>query len=159
MAESGRGGFEELGETLGGAAGRMAGRAAEAAMDVAGTLFGGWWSSDDARRAGSSFGPEQDRGARTHYESRAGEAGSGYDEVRPLYQLGHVAAHNPDYAGRSFREVEPQLERAWREDQATRYGEWPRVRDYVGHGYETRARGGGTSAGADIRASSRDPLG
>lgn len=186
MAESEKGGFEQLGEQLGETAGRMAGRATDAAMNVAGTIFGnamealgGWWSSDQARQAGSSFGPDQDRQARVHFEGRAGEAGSGgtgatagYDDVRPLYQFGHVAAHNPDYAGRSFREVEPQLEAAWREDQTTRYGDWPRVRDYVGQGYEQRsetlrqtreagmrAQGGGTSAEADIRISSQDPLG
>ena len=146
MADSGKGGFEELGETLGETAGRMAGRATDAAMNVAGAIFGNavealgdWFASDEARRAGSSFGADQDRQARAHFSTTRDESASSYDEVRPLYQLGHVAAHNPDYAGRSFREVEPQLERAWHEDQTTRYGDWPRVRGYVGHGFETRA--------------------
>jgi hypothetical protein len=183
MSKGERGGFEQLGEqigeTLGETAGRMAGRATDAAMNVAGTLFGSaleslgdWWTTDQAKDAGRSFGDDQDRQARVHFEAKAEGGASGYDDARPLYQFGHVAAHNPDYAGRSFRDVEPQLERAWREEQTTRYGDWPRVREYVGHGFEQRAetlrqtreagmraQGGGSSAEADIRVSSRDPLG
>ena len=161
MAESGKGGFErmgeQLGETIGETAGRMAGRATDAAMDVAATVFGSamdalgdWWKSAEAQQAGRSFGAEHDTQAREHFQSRG--AAKSYDEVRPLYQFGHVAAHNPDYAGRSFRDVEPQLERAWREEQTTRYGDWPRVRDYVSHGYEQRA--GSSESGV----STRDPL-
>jgi hypothetical protein len=178
MEDRNRGGFEKLGESLGEAAGRMAGRATDAAMSVAGSIFGAavdvlgdWWGTDEARRAAGSFGPEQEQGARAHFEASAGGPGRSYDESRTLYQFGHVAAHNPDYAGRSFRDVEPQLERAWREDQTGRFGAWTEVRGPIGHGYEQRAaslhetreagmraQGGGTSAEADIRRSSRDPL-
>lgn len=175
MAEN-RGPFEQIGETVGEAAGKMAGRATDMGMNVASTLFGNamealgdWWQGPEAARASASFGAEHETRAREHHAGRGGERG--YDEVRPLYQLGHVAAHNPDYAGRSFRDVEPQLERAWREDQTTRYGDWPRVREYVSHGFEQRAdtlretreagmraQGGGLADASDIDSASRDPM-
>jgi hypothetical protein len=181
MAEN-KGPFEQLGETLGETAGRVAGRATDMTMNVAGSIFGNamdalgdWWRSADAQRAGGTFGEQEDTRARVHFEASAGSGGGkaegSYDEVRPLYQLGHVAAHNPEYEGRSFRDVEPTLERAWRDDTASRYGDWGRVRGYVGHGYEERARrlresreagmraqGGGSSDEREIRREGGDGL-
>jgi hypothetical protein len=175
MADEKRGPFEQLGESVGEAAGRVAGRMTDLGMDVAGSLFGNavaalgdWWGSPEARDAERSFG-EREPDARRHHETSG--ADRPYDEVRPLYRLGHVAAHNPDYAGRSFRDVEPQLERAWNESEAKRQGDWTRVRPYVGHGFESRAetlrqtreaglraQGGGTSDPGSIRRSAGDPL-
>ncbi|HEX7241345.1 MAG TPA: hypothetical protein VF263_13805 [Longimicrobiaceae bacterium] len=148
--DKGKGTFEQIGETMGGIAGRAAGQATDAAMGiaagVAGTLFGTaasalgqWWSTPAAAEAGRSFGEEHDRRSREHFESTARGAGGGarsYESARPLYQFGHVARRNPGWQGRSFREVEPELERAWTEDQSTRYGSWTEVRSYVGYGYD-----------------------
>jgi hypothetical protein len=176
MRENEKGAFEKIGETVGGLAGRAAGRATDMTMDVVGSIFGGaaevlgdWWSTPSAREAGRSFGEEQERAARQHFDQSAPRADRAYDTARPLYQFGHVAAHQPDYQGRSFREVEPDLERAWGEAQRSRYGDWPEVRDYVGRGFDLRAevtretreagiraQGGGSADEGEIRIEARD---
>lgn len=157
------GGFEKVGEALGEMAGKTMGRAADMAADMAGSMLGpavqalgGWWTQPEANRAASSFDEDRDRTCRTHFEAtaRGTAAGAGdgarvdatadtrsgtvrdYDSARPLYQFGHMAGQNPDYQGRSFRDVEPDLERAWEGEASTRYGSWPEVRGYVGFGFE-----------------------
>ncbi|HEX2095244.1 MAG TPA: hypothetical protein VHG28_22800 [Longimicrobiaceae bacterium] len=144
QSDNDKGTFEQLGESIGGLAGRMAGQATDMTMNVVGSIFGAavdtlgqWWSSPAAEQAGRSFGEEQDRSCRQHFDRTTGSTGTrSYDSIRPLYQFGHVARQNPDYRGRGFREVEPELERAWTEAQTTRYGPWPEVRSYVGFGYD-----------------------
>lgn len=147
MAQERREGpFEQIGETVGGFVGRTAGRANDAALNAIGSLLGTamnqlgeWWSSAEAERATSSFGEAEDRACKQHYESRAAEAD--YSSARHYYQFGHVARHNPSYQGKSFREVEPELERAWAEAGRERFGEWPTVRERVEFGYTHRSAG------------------
>jgi hypothetical protein len=81
----------------------------------------------------------------------ATRAARGYDDVRPAYQLGHLAGINPDYHGRSFDEVEPDLRRGWSDDVSSRHGAWDDVRDYARHAYERgRSRAGtGRDTGRD----------
>lgn len=146
-------------ERLGESAGAMMGRAAEAGVDVtsrivrsAADMLGGWWSSEAPRRAASEWSDDVERRCRTHYESEsssrqttgpAGESsgsdprreGSGFDRARPGYRFGHVAGRNPDYRGRDFGEVEPELKRVW-ERGDERAGSWPEVRGYVDFGYQ-----------------------
>ena len=64
--------------------------------------------------------------------------------MRPLYQFGHLAGSNPDYQGRSFEEVETDLQRTWTPEYTTAFGEWNDVRDYINTGYSTsrHSRGG-----------------
>lgn len=139
-----KGPFEQFGETMGGLAGKAAGRATDMAMNVMGSMMdtaagmlGGWWSGPDAGRAAQSFGEEHDRTCREHFTSRAGSGAraADYESARPLYQFGHVAGQNPDYQGRSFREIEPDLERAWSGGPAEHHGSWTEVREYVEYGY------------------------
>lgn len=144
--EKKEGPFEQIGEAVGGMVGRAAGRANDAAMNAVGSLVGSvmerlgeWWTSADAERASSTFGDAEDRACREHFRSRA--AGSDYDSARTHYHFGHVARHNPGYRGKSFREVEPELERAWAEAGRERFGEWPSVRDRVEFGYTYRTAG------------------
>jgi uncharacterized protein (TIGR02271 family) len=56
--------------------------------------------------------------------------------VRPAYQVGHVAAHNPDYEGRSFEDVEPHLRAGWTDDVAAQSGDWNDVRGYARDAFE-----------------------
>jgi hypothetical protein len=176
MTDREKGPFEKIGETVGGIAGQAAGRATDAAADVAGAIFGTavealgeWWSSPSAAEAGRSFDERHDRGAREHFHQTPGTAAESYDTARPLYQFGHVAAHHPGYQGRSFREVEPELERAWGGAQREKFGDWPRVRPYVSRGFDQRvevmretreagmrAQGGGSAEEHEIRVSSSD---
>lgn len=144
-----QGTFESVGEAVGGLAGKAAGRATDMAMDVASSLIGaagealgGWWSGADPSRVAQSFTGETDRNCREHYRGRRAGASDDYESARPLYQFGYVARHNPEFRNRSFREVEPELERAWKGEPTSRYGSWSEVRDYVGYGYGDSASTG-----------------
>lgn len=156
---------EAAGKAMGRAA-DMAANMAGSMLGPAMQALGGWWTQPEANRAASSFDEEKERACRTHFDSTMsarGSAGGGgasmsggasadvsgtggtgrstgtvrdYDSARPLYQFGHMAGQNPDYQGRSFRDVEPDLERAWQGDPSSRHGSWPEVRGYVGFGFE-----------------------
>ncbi|HET8656451.1 MAG TPA: hypothetical protein VFL93_13100 [Longimicrobiaceae bacterium] len=131
--------------------------------------MGGWWSRASRQQDSSSgFGERQDRECRRHFEATLqGEAtdeggfraggemrtgsrstsedprgggGRDYEDVRPMYQLGDVAAQNPDYQDRSFEEIEPELRGGWGEEQSSRYGAWPDVRGFVEFGYSQHAK-------------------
>ncbi len=77
----------------------------------------------------------------------AGAMGGGrsYEDVRPAYQIGHLAGRNPDYQGRSFEDVEADLRRGWTPEVSARYGRWDEVRDYARSAYD-RSRAGGAAA-------------
>ena len=147
QGSSDKGNFERVGEGVG----SVAGKAADTAVDLmssmlrtAATTFGGWWERSTPDEAARSFGAEQDRTCRTHFENlhRTADAGSSYETVRPLYQFGHLAGSNPDYQGRSFDEVENELQQAWSADNSNRYGDWSKVRAYVNQGFSSHSRGG-----------------
>lgn len=130
-------------ERAGGALGGMAGMAGDTAVSLVGSMIGtvartvgGWWSERSPNDAVDTFGAEQDRACRTHFENTRRRDAS-YDSVRPLYQFGHLAGQNPDYQGRSFEEVENDLQSAWTGEQAVTYGDWQMVRDYVNTGFAT----------------------
>jgi len=158
-----------VGETAGGVSGGLAGAAIGSIGGPIGTLIGGlagviggWWAGRSIAEAAKDYGDEDDRYYRTHYEtSRAGDRQ--YDDVRPAYQLGHLASRNPDYRGRSFDEVETDLRRGWSDDIGTRYGDWASVRGYAQEGYARGSTLSATSAGAvdtSVRTSDRlDDLG
>jgi hypothetical protein len=148
-----RGRLEKLGRSVGGLTGKAAdtaagwtGKAASAAADATGSLvnsvgrrIGGWWldrGADEADRFDTDR--ERDRDCRQHFEQQTEQAASAqsYETARPLYGLGHVAAHNPEYRGRDFRDVEKEISAAWGDEQSRRYGDWSDVRSFVGGGFE-----------------------
>ena len=156
-----KGNFQKIGEGLGG----LMGQAADTAFGMFGTMMnnmGGWWAAN-ARPQGSggfsaSFDSSQDSECRRHFTAQGGGSGSmkSYEEARPLYELGHLAGQNPDYQGRSFDQVEMDLQRNWGDEQQRRYGEWPRVRGFVQFGYDGRGRSGagsGSAGGSGFQAS------
>jgi hypothetical protein len=97
---------------------------------IAGALGGGW--AGLAAAAPTHFTPEHDREYRTHYESDPERlADRPYDAIRPAYQLGHLAARNPDYARRDFDAVEADLQRGWSDDVRARHGDWQAARRYA----------------------------
>ena len=113
---------------------------------LAGTV-GGWWAGKGVADAVTRTTDDDDAFYRQHYETKAGTSASRtYDDVRPAYHLGHLAAHNPDYQGRTFEEVEPELQRGWSNDLRTRHGDWSEVRGYASDAY-VRGRSGQTSGG------------
>ena len=152
---------DRVGEATGGVAGAATGAAIGSLGGPIGTIFGGiagavggWWTGRAVSEAASSFSDEDDQYYRTHFEStRAGSLGGSerkknvvdvrsdrddlsYDRVRPAYQLGSLASRNPEYRGRSFDEVEGDLQRGWASSEASReYGDWSNVRDYARDAY------------------------
>jgi len=159
-----------VGEAAGGVSGGLAGAAIGSIGGPVGTLIGGlagviggWWAGRSIAEAAKDYGDVDDRHYRTHYE-RAHTGSQSFDEVRPAYQLGHLASRNPDYRGRDFDTVESDLRRGWSDEIGARHGDWSSVRDYAREGY-TRGTStlAATSAGAvdsAVRTSDRlDNLG
>jgi hypothetical protein len=71
-------------------------------------------------------------------------ADRGFESARVAYQFGHIAAHNPEFAGARFADIEPELRRRWPNELRAHAGEWDAVRTYVedAYGY-ARSRGAG----------------
>ena len=145
-----------VGEAAGGISGGLAGAAIGSLGGPVGTLvgglagvIGGWWAGRSIAEAAKDYGDEDDRYYRSHYESGSRLGDRNYDDVRPAYQLGHLASRNPDYSGRDFDTVESDLRRGWSEDIGARHGNWDVVRGYAREGY-TRGGSmlGATSAGS-----------
>ena len=149
---------EYVGETAGGISGGLAGAAIGSVGGPIGTLvgglagvIGGWWAGRSIAEAARDYSDVDDRHYRTHYETSTRASKRSFDDVRPVYQLGHIASRNPDYHGRDFDTVEPELRRGWSDDVGARHGDWTSVRDYAREGY-TR----GTSTLAATSAGSVD---
>jgi hypothetical protein len=134
---------DEVGEAAGGITGVVTGAAIGSMAGPIGTIIGGiagaiggWWAGRTVADAVSAYtGPDEDF-YRSHYEaSDTRLADRRYEDVRPAYQLGHVAGQNPDYAGRPFEAVEPDLRRGWDSDATTTYGAWEQIRGYARDAY------------------------
>ncbi|HEX6053212.1 MAG TPA: hypothetical protein VFZ21_28285 [Gemmatimonadaceae bacterium] len=156
-----------VGEAAGGISGGLAGAAIGSIGGPIGTLIGGlagvvggWWAGRSIAEAAKDYGDEDDSYYRTHYETGDSRlADRSYDDVRPAYQLGHLASRNPDYRGRSFDEVETDLRRGWSDDIGTRHGDWASVRGYAREAYSRGSTLGATSAGAvDTSVRTNDQL-
>ena len=95
---------------------------------------------------------------RSHHETATrGLADAAYDRARPAYHLGHVAALNPDWRGRRFEEIEPELRRGWTDDVRARHGEWTSASGFARAAYErTLTR---TNAGPGTATTAHTPAG
>jgi hypothetical protein len=67
-----------------------------------------------------------------------------YDRARTVYVVGYAAARNPEYAGRSFDDVEPHLRSGFSGSRAASYDS---LRDFARRGYERGTSRGGGSTG------------
>lgn len=127
----------------GGVAGAAAGAAIGSLAGPIGTIIGGlagavggWWSGRAISEAATSYTADDD----AYYENRYGSTqrafgtstAESYESARPAYQLGHLAGVNPDYHGRNFEEVEPQLSSAY---SSSGRNDWNDVRDYARDAY------------------------
>jgi hypothetical protein len=144
---------DHVGEAAGGISGVLAGAAIGSAGGPIGTIIGGiagavggWWSGRAVSEAATRLTHDDDKYYRGHYEGSPSRlADRNYDDVRPAYHLGHIAANNPDYKDRDFDAVESDLRRGW----DTKHGEWDSMRGYARHGFEYgRGRSGATNASA-----------
>ena len=136
---------DHIGEAAGGISGVLTGAAIGSAGGPIGTIIGGiagaiggWWSGRAISEAATRFTHSDDDFYRSHYETSSSRlADRKYEDVRPAYQLGHLAGHNPDYANREWDAVEPDLQRGWTDDGTRKYDD---LRPYVRHGYERTSR-------------------
>ncbi|MDO8502659.1 MAG: hypothetical protein Q7S20_12530 [Gemmatimonadaceae bacterium] len=137
---------EEVGHAVGGVSGVVMGAAVGSAGGPIGTIIGGiagavggWWAGRTVAEAASKFNDHVDNNYRQTYESRPDRlADRTYEDVRPAYQLGHLASENPDYNGKSFETIESDLQRGWGNDLRARHGDWAAVRPYAEEAYTSR---------------------
>lgn len=110
---------------------------------IAGALGGGWAAL--AAAAPTHYDDSHDREYRARYETGPERlADRSYDSVRPAYQLGHLAARNPDYARRDFDSIEADLQRGWGENIRAKHGDWSVARRYAREAFDReRARNQG----------------
>jgi hypothetical protein len=128
------GGF--LGASTGMALGAMGGPVGLVLGGIAGAV-GGWWAG---RGIADAITSDDDVAFRRDFESAPVRlADRTYEHVRPAYVAGHLAGRNPDYAGRSFDDVESDLRTGWNADVTRDCGEWPSVRRYARTAFD-RAR-------------------
>jgi hypothetical protein len=128
------GGF--LGAVSGMSVGALAGPVGLALGGLAGAL-GGWWAG---RGIADAITAEDETALRKDYADSPNHlADRSYAEVRAAYVAGHLAGRNPEYAGRSFEAVEPELERGWSDEVVGQCGEWRAVRCFAQAAFE-RAR-------------------
>jgi hypothetical protein len=134
---------DKVAESVGGVSGVVAGAAIGSAAGPIGTIIGGiagavggWWAGHSVSEAAHKFTENDDNYYRERFVNRTDRlADRGYDDVRPAYQLGHIASMNPDYNGRSFDEIEPDLQHGWGNDLRARHGDWSTVRPYAQQAY------------------------
>lgn len=135
---------DQVGEAAGGISGVLAGAAIGSVGGPIGTVIGGiagavggWWAGRAISEAAENFTEKDDEHFRSHYETSENRlADRSYDDVRPAYQVGHVASLNPAYWPQEFDEVEPDLRAGWNEDLTSKHGEWESVRGYARSAYE-----------------------
>jgi uncharacterized protein YjbJ (UPF0337 family) len=136
--------LDEAGEAAGGIGGVLAGAAIGSVAGPVGTLIGGiagamggWWTGRAVTEAASKLTKEDDEYYRKSYESSPNRlADRSYDDVRPAYHLGQIAAQNPDYANKEWSDVQSDLQRGWSANQAKKYGDWNSVSSYASEGYQ-----------------------
>lgn len=103
---------------------------------IAGAIGGGWVGLA-AGEAEARYTDTHDAEYRAHYEGSPDRlADRSFEQMRPAYQLGHIAAHNPDYVRRPFAEVERELQAGWNEEMRIRHGDWQTARHFARHAYE-----------------------
>jgi hypothetical protein len=126
-----------LGGVTGAAFGVVGGPVGLVLGAIAGAL-GGWWAG---RGVADAFTSQDEAFYRAQYEgSPTRLADRDYETVSPAYVAGHLAGRNPDYAGRSFEDVEDDLRKGWTDDVSKQHGQWSAVRGFARAAFE-HARG------------------
>lgn len=103
---------------------------------IVGTLAvagGAYWASRKLSQAVSEMREEDEQDCRTYYQSHPAATLVPYDQARTVYVIGYAAARNPDYAGRSYDDVETHLRSGFTGPQA---GSYEHLRDFTRRGYE-----------------------
>ena len=136
---------DHIGQAAGGISGVVAGAAIGVTAGPIGVLLGGiagaiggWWSGRAIVEAAQDITDDDEQYYRRDYDraDRRVDLASRarFDEARRAYLLGDIAAANPEYAGRSFGDVEQDLERGWTSTATA--DEWTRMRGYADVGFQ-----------------------
>ncbi len=136
---------DKVGHAVGGVSGALTGAAVGSPAGPIGAIIGsiagaagGWWAGRTVSEAVSKFHETEDDRYRQAYESREDRlADRGYEDVRPAYQLGHIASQNPDYNGKTFEVIEEELQRGWTNDLRARHGDWSAVKPFAYEAYSS----------------------
>lgn len=130
---------DQIGEAAGGITGVVAGAAIGISAGPLGVLLGGiagaiggWWTGRALVEASQDISDADEAYYRADFDS--GEHATPFENARQAYYLGHVAASNPEYAARSFTDVEPDLSRGW--ESAGAAADWPSVRNFASVGFD-----------------------
>lgn len=146
---------DTVGEASGGFLGAVGGMALGAVGGPVGLVLGGlagavggWW----AGREVSDAITDEDRSAHRADYARSPHhlADRAFDSVGPAYAVGHLAARNPDYRGRTFDQVDSDLERAWSGEPTTRLGSWQSNRPFARAAFD-RIRATDTAEDSTVR--------
>lgn len=132
---------DHVGEAAGGLTGAVAGAAIGSSAGPVGVLLGGiagaiggWWSGRALAEAAEDITEAEEQYYRADFERRRTPR-HGYESAMGAYYLGDVASANPDYAGRTFADIEPELASAWNAT-ATAHGDWQAMRGYTLVGFD-----------------------
>jgi hypothetical protein len=136
------------GEAVGGLTGVVTGAAIGSAVGPVGTLIGGiagalggWWAGRAIAEAAETVTDEDEAWFRADWEAFGGESdGWGADRARPAWELGRVAARNPEWSSREWEDVEPELRRGWSGSVEREHGDWTTASRLAAAGYR-RGRG------------------
>jgi hypothetical protein len=144
---SGPSAADHVGQAAGGITGVVAGAAIGATAGPIGVVLGGiagaiggWWSGRALAEAAEDITEADEQYYQQDFERSSTERRvdpqqrARFDEARSAYYLGDLASANPDYAARSFDEVEADLARGWATSRAS-HEEWPVVRQYASVGF------------------------
>jgi hypothetical protein len=154
-ATAGKLAAEGVGGAAAGAAGAAIGSMAGPAGMIIGGLagiVGGWWAGKAAAESAKHYTDEDDRYYRDTYEGTTTRiADRSFDDVRPAYQVGHLAGKNPDYKGREWDAVEPDLQRGWTDEVRERHGEWDAARPFARDAFTRSRSAAGSSPNDAVR--------
>lgn len=101
---------------------------------IAGTA-GGWWKR--AAELKSDLPEAQERECRSHFLSlEVLPVGVSFDDARSGYAVGYVAGCNPEYRGRTFADIEPDLLHGF----ADATEEYELLREFARFGYDLGVR-------------------
>jgi len=104
-------------------------------------------STGDAREndpGDAGFTPEDDRVFRSHFQRVNRLADRPYEQVRPAYELGYLAA-DACADGRCFEDLEQHIENGWLSVRSPR-GDWASVREFAREAFDRRMQMGHISA-------------
>lgn len=139
---TGEKGSHPLGVAGGGAGGAAAGAAIGAAVaGPVGALVGGAVGAVAGGAAGKGIAESvnptaEDEYWRTEHRNRPYvNRDRSYEYYRPAYRFGWETATKPQYIGRHFEDIEPELEREWPTYRGSHDADWREVREATRDSY------------------------